>query len=122
MSNPNIVGVANIYGNNGSVTVTSTAQSLVSNGSSTNAVYKINQIYVSNVDTAAADDVSVMLVTDPQGTPTTRYIVRKVTVPAGATLEVLSAPFYLKENQDIQVVGVAASGDLEAVATWEEIS
>ena len=122
MSNPNIVGVGNIYGNNGSLAVTSTAQSLVSNGSATNAVYKINQIYISNVDTAAADEVSVMLVTDPQGTPTTRYIVRKISVPAGATLEVLSAPFYIKENQDIQVVGVAASGDLEAVATWEEIS
>lgn len=122
MSNPNIVGVGTINGNNGSLAVTSTAQSLVSNGSATNAVYKINQIYISNVDTAAADEVSVMLVTDPQGTPTTRYIVRKISVPAGATLEVLSAPFYIKENQDIQVVGVAASGDLEAVATWEEIS
>lgn len=122
MSNPNIVGVGNIYGNNGSVAVTNSAQSLVSNGSATNAVYKINQIYISNVDTAAADEVSVMLVTDPQGTPTTRYIVRKISVPAGATLEVLSAPFYIKENQDIQVVGVAATGDLQAVATWEEIS
>ena len=122
MTNPNIVGVDNIYGSNGSIAVTSTAAHLVRNGSTTDAVYKINQIYVSNVDTAAADEVSVMLVTDPQGTPTTRYIARSISIPAKATLEVLSAPFYLKENQDIQVVGVAASGDLEAVATWEEIS
>lgn len=122
MANPNIVGVTTINGNNNSIQVTSNAAHLVRNGSTSNAVYKINQIYISNVDTSVADQVTVTLVTDPQGTPTTRHIAKSISVPAQATLEVLSAPFYLKENQDIQVVGAAASGDLEAVATWEEIS
>ena len=122
MSNPNIVGVGTINGNNGSLAVTSTAQSLVSNGSATNAVYKINQIYISNVDTAAADEVTITLRSSVSTTPTTATIAKNISVPAKSTLEVLSTPFYLKEDQDIQVVGVAASGDLEAVATWEEIS
>ena len=122
MSNPNIVGVGTINGNNGSLAVTSSAQSLVSNGSATNAVYKINQIYISNVDTAAADEVTITLRSSVSTTPTTATIAKNISVPAKSTLEVLSTPFYLKEDQDIQVVGVAASGDLEAVATWEEIS
>lgn len=122
MTTPNIVGVTTINGNNGSIAVTSTAAHLVRNSSGSGKVYKINQIYVSNVDTAAADEVIATLVDDPTGTPTTRHIAKNVSIPAKATLELLSAPFYLKENQDIQIAGVAGSGDLEAVATWEEIS
>ena len=122
MANPNIVGVSTINGNNGSVAVTNSAQTLVNNGANSGKVYKINQIYVSNVDTSAADEVTVTLRSAVASTPTTATIVQNVSVPAKATLEVLSAPFYVKEDQDIQVVGVAASGDLEAVATWEEIS
>ena len=122
MANPNIVGVSTINGNNGSVAVTSTAQTLVDNAASSGKIYKINQIYVSNVDTAAADEVTVTLRSAVASTPTTATIVQNVSIPAKATLEVLSAPFYVKEDQDIQVAGVATSGDLEAVATWEEIS
>jgi hypothetical protein len=122
MANPNIVAVATINGNNASLAVTSTAQSLVSNSAASGKIYKINQIYVSNVDTAAADEVIVTLRDDVTGTPVTRHIAKNISIPAKATLEVLSAPFYIKEDQDIQITGVAASGDLEAVATWEEIS
>ena len=55
MSNPNIIGVTTINGNNGSLAVTSSAQTLVSNAASSNKVYKINQIYIANVDGTAAD-------------------------------------------------------------------
>lgn len=123
MATPNIRGATGtINGNNGSLAVTNTAQSLVSNGATTNALYKINQIYISNVDTAAADEVTITLRSSVSTTPTTATIAKSIAVPAKSTLEVLSTPFYLREDQDIQVVGVAASGDLEAVATWEEIS
>jgi len=122
MANPNIVGVTTINGNNGSVAVTSTAQTLVNNAASSNKVFKINQIYVSNVDGTAADSVTVTVRSAVASTPTTATIVKGISIPANSTLEVFSAPFYLKEDQDIQVVGVAASGDLEAVSTWEEIS
>jgi hypothetical protein len=122
MANPNIVGVTIINGNNGSVAVTSTAQTLINNAASSNKIFKVNQIYVSNVDGTDSDNVTVTLRSAVATTPTTATIAKNITIPAQATLEVLSAPFYLKEDQDIQVVGVAASGDLEAVATWEEIS
>jgi len=122
MANPNIVGVTIINGNNGSVAVTSTAQTLINNAASSNKIFKVNQIYVSNVDGTDSDNVTVTLRSAVATTPTTATIAKNITIPAQATLEVLSAPFYLKEDQDIQVVGGAASGDLEAVATWEEIS
>lgn len=122
MSNPNIIGVTTINGNNGSLAVTSSAQTLVSNAASSNKVYKINQIYIANVDGTAADEVTVTIRSSVSTTPTTATLNKNISVPAKSTLEVLSAPFYLKEDQDIQVLGVAASGDLEAIATWEEIS
>lgn len=122
MSNPNIIGVTTINGNNGSLAVTSSAQTLVSNAASSNKVYKINQIYIANVDGSAADEVTVTIRSSVSTTPTTATLNKNISVPAKSTLEVLSAPFYLKEDQDIQVLGVAASGDLEAIATWEEIS
>ena len=122
MSNPNIIGVTTINGNNGSLAVTSSAQTLVSNAASSNKVYKINQIYIANVDGSAADEVTVTIRSSVSTTPTTATLNKNVSVPAKSTLEVLSTPFYLKEDQDIQVLGVAASGDLEAIATWEEIS
>jgi len=122
MSNPNIIGVTTINGNNGSLAVTSSAQTLVSNAASSNKVYKINQIYIANVDGSAADEVTVTIRSSVSSSPTTATLNKNISVPAKSTLEVLSTPFYLKEDQDIQVLGVAASGDLEAIATWEEIS
>jgi hypothetical protein len=122
MSNPNIIGVTTINGNNGSLAVTSSAQTLVSNAASSNKVYKINQIYIANVDGSSADEVTVTIRSSVSSSPTTATLNKNISVPAKSTLEVLSTPFYLKEDQDIQVLGVAASGDLEAIATWEEIS
>mgnify|MGYP000500887299 FL=1 len=122
MSNPNIIGVTTINGNNSSLAVTSSAQTLVSNAASSNKVYKINQIYIANVDGSAADEVTVTIRSSVSSSPTTATLNKNISVPAKSTLEVLSTPFYLKEDQDIQVLGVAASGDLEAIATWEEIS
>ena len=121
MSNPNIVGVTTIVGNNGVLSVERNALTLVNNASGSGKIYKINQIYVSNVD-SASDAINVTLRNSVATTPTTTQIVNNIAIPPQATLEVLSAPFYLKENQDIQLSSLDDSGDLNAVATWEEIS
>lgn len=122
MANPNIVNVTTINGNNAGLAVTSSAQDLVSNADASGKVYKINAIVVANVDGSSADSVSVTLIKDVTGTPATFHIAKAIAVPAGASLDVLPSPIYLLEDEKIQVVGVAASGDLEAIATWEEIS
>ena len=61
MANPNIVGVTTINGNNGSIQVTSTAAHLVRNASTSNAVYKINQIYISNVNDSDMEALTISL-------------------------------------------------------------
>lgn len=122
MANPNIVNVTTINGNNGGLAVTSTAGDLVSNAAASGKVYKINAIIVANVDGSAADTVTVTLIKDVTGTPATFHLAKVISIPAGASLDVLPSPIYLLEDEKIQVVGAAASGDLEAIATWEEIS
>ena len=45
----------------------------------------------------------------------------KITVPADATLDIISKPIYLEEGDALQLLASAAS-DLEAVCSYEEIS
>ena len=60
MANPNLVNVAAIYGNNSSVSLTTTsATSVVSNAASSGKVYKINMIMVANVDGTNAADITI---------------------------------------------------------------
>jgi hypothetical protein len=48
-------------------------------------------------------------------------IASTIVVPADATLDILSKPIYLEEGDDLRLTA-NASGDLEAVCSYEEIS
>ena len=63
MANPNIVNVATINGNMLSAAVgTGTPDtSIVSNGASSGKIFKINSLYVANIDGTASVDVSVRM-------------------------------------------------------------
>ena len=59
MANPNIVNVTTIFGNSSFTNLSTTSvTSLASNAASSNKVYKINSIVVSNVDGSTAADSS----------------------------------------------------------------
>ena len=123
MANPNIVNVASIYANTKGMTVTSSVQDLIAaTETSTGKVVKLNSIIISNVDGSNNDSITVnwydasAVVTYP--------IVKEVVVVAKSTLVVLGkdAPIYLNEGDKITVQGVAASGDLVAIASYETLS
>lgn len=124
MANPNIVNVAAIYGENSSVSLTTTsATSLVSNAASSGKVYKINTIMVANVDGTNAADITINKYSAAALGGTAFPIVSTVSVPADATLIVLdkTTAIYLKENESIGATAGTAS-DLVVTASWEEIS
>ena len=124
MANPNIVNVAAIYGNNSSVSLTTTsATSLVSNAASSGKVFKINMIMVANVDGTNAADISINKYSAAALGGTAYAIASTISVPADATLIVIdkTTAIYLKEDESIGATAGTAN-DLVVTASWEEIN
>ena len=124
MANPNIVNVAAIYGNNSSVSLTTTsATSVVSNAASSGKVYKINMIMVANVDGTNAADSTINKYSAAALGGTAFPIASTISVPADATLIVLdkTTALYLLENESIGATAGTAS-DLVVTCSWEEIN
>jgi hypothetical protein len=124
MANPNIVNVTDIRGKTVVANLTSTNATLVvENPASSNKVFKINSLYVSNVDGSAAADITISLYSEDNIGGTATQIVSTVSVPADATLVVISkdTSIYLEEDKSIGATASAAN-DLKVVCSYEEIS
>jgi hypothetical protein len=124
MANPNIVNVATINAGTSTTALSSTsATSIVSNAASSGKVYKINCLYVANVDGTNAADITINVYSAAALGGTAFPVASTISVPADATLIVIAkdAPIYLLENMSIGATAGAAN-DLVVVASWEEIS
>jgi hypothetical protein len=124
MAAPNVVNVATITGKTAVVDLSTTNATLVvENPASSNKVFKINSLYVANVDGSAAAEITVSLYSEDNIGGTATQIVSTVVVPADATLVVISkdTAIYLEEDKSIGATASAAS-DLKVVCSYEEIS
>jgi hypothetical protein len=117
MAAPNIVNVATITGKTSVLAVTTSATAIVTNSGSSGQVYKINALYVSNVDGTNNADLNV----DLYRSSTAYHIAKTVNVPADATLDVISKSIYLEEGDSLRLTANANS-DLEAVCSYEIIA
>ncbi len=124
MANPNIVNVTDIRGKTAVTSLTTTNATLVvENPASSNKVFKINSLIVSNVDGTSAADITVSLYSEDNIGGTATQIVSTVSVPADASLVVISkdTSIYLEEDKSIGATA-SASNDLKVVCSYEEIS
>ena len=125
MANPNIVNVATINGNMLSGAVgDSTAQSqIVSNGASSGKIFKVNSLYVANIDGTASVDVTVRMFSQAALGGTATAIASTIAVGADSTLVVVTkdSAIYLLENQSMGIFA-SASGDAVFTCSWDEIS
>ena len=125
MANPNIVAVATINGNMLSGAVgDSTAQSqLVSNAASSGKIFKVNSLYVANIDGTASVDVTVRMFSQAALGGTATAIASTVAVGADSTLVVITkdTAIYVLENQSMGIFA-SASGDAVFTCSWDEIS
>ena len=134
MSAPNIVNVATINGSTAYQALTNTNDNaLISNAASSSTVYKINNVFVSNVNGVSAATVTLSyrsaanavtngtLATASSGTG--YRIAYQISVPANTTLQILdkAVAIYLPENSSISVQAGTASY-LEVVASYETIA
>lgn len=119
MAAPNIVNVTNILGKTAVLAVTTSATALVTNAGASNKVFKINSLIVSNIDGSNPADISV----DLYRSSVAYFLASTITIPSDASLVVISKdnPIYLEEGDSIRCLG-SASGDLQAICSYEEIS
>jgi len=119
MANPNIVQVVSIYGNTGVQAVTTSATAIIINSESSNKIYKVNGIMVSNVDASN----SATLTVDLYRGSTAYRLIKGVTVNPGTSYTPIdkTLSIYLLEGDSIRLTA-SANSRLEALASWEEIS
>jgi hypothetical protein len=117
MAAPNIVNVATITGKTAVQAVGTSATAIVTNSGSSGKVFKVNALYVANVDGTAAADITVDLFRSSTAYP----IASTISVPADATLDIMTKAIYLEEGDSLRCTASAA-GDLTAVCSYEEIS
>ena len=118
MAAPNIVNVATITGKSVTGALGTSTASLLQNSASSNKVFKINTILISNVDGTNSATAAISLYDG-----TDRYIAKGITVPAGATVVLIdkNSSLYLEENKIIRG-DASAAGDLEYIISYEELS
>ena len=113
MANPNVVAVSSIYANTAvDADVAASAVSLLTCGS--NKLQKINSLIIANIDGTNAATIDVWVTRSSAD----YYIAKTISVPADATLVVLSTPIYLMEG-DILKGGASATGDLDLFISYE---
>lgn len=117
MAAPNIVNVTTITGKTAVQAVGTSATAIVTNSAASGKVFKVNALYVSNVDGTNNADITV----DIFRSSTAYRIAFTVVVPADAVLDVITKAFYLEEGDTLRLTASAA-GDLEAVCSYEEIN
>jgi hypothetical protein len=124
MAAPNIVNVTTIIGKTNVVNLTTTNATLVvENPAASGKVFKINSLYVSNVDGSVAAGITVSLYSEDNIGGTATQIASTISVPPDATLVVISkdTSIYLEEDKSIGATASAAN-DLKIVCSYEEIN
>ena len=119
MANPNLATAQNIYGRSQALALAITPTTLCG-AVPTSRVYKINSLIISNIDGADPADVTVMW--RDSSAAVDYYLAFTVTVPADATLVILSkdTQIYLEEGDYIHAYASSA-GMLHATVSYEEM-
>lgn len=119
MAAPNIVNVTSIVGKSTGLAASTTAQTLLSNPVSSNAVYKVNSLMVSNINGVGSASITVSLF---KGVNEFK-LAHTIFVPAQASLVIVSkdTSIYLEENDNIKVTA-SLNSYLHVVCSYELIT
>ena len=121
MAAPNLVNVATITAKSKQQALDTTLTTeILANASSSNKVFKINNIIIANIDGSNSADATVAI-TKSGGSAI--KIASTVAVPADATLVVVdkNTSLYLEEGDNIEA-GASADNDLTITINYEELS
>lgn len=117
MAAPNLVNMTTLLGKTAVMAVTTTATALITNSAASGKVLKVDQLLVTNVNGTTNATVNVDIFRSSVGYD----IAYLMTVPAGATLDIISNRIYLEEGDSLRLTA-SVNSYLEAVASYEDIS
>jgi hypothetical protein len=117
MAAPNLVNMATLTGKTAVMAVTTTATALITNAAASGKVLKVDELLVTNINGTTNATVNV----DIYRSTTAYRIAYLMTVPAGATLDIISNRIYLEEGDALRLTA-SSNSYLEAVASYEDIS
>jgi hypothetical protein len=117
MAAPNIVNVVTITGKTALANVTDSFANLVVNTAASGKVFKVNALYVTNVDGSANVEIDVGLVRSNYS----YALANTILVPADSTLDMISKSVYLEEGDYIQIKA-ASNNDIHSICSYEELS
>ena len=118
MAAPNIATLTTITGKTSGLAIPATPTAIVTNTAASGQVYKLNALFISNVDGTANYTITVDVY---KGGATAYRIGYLIVVPAGATVDVLSRIVYLEEGDSLRLTASVVS-KLEAVCSYEVMS
>ncbi|MDB4351137.1 hypothetical protein OAA34_00325 [bacterium] len=119
MAAPNIAGLTTVTGKTAVQAVGTSATAIVTNSAASGKVFKINSLIISNIDGSSAADITV----DIFRSSTAYHIAKTVTVDADSSFSAIdrNLQIYLEEGDSLRLTA-SATGDLEAICSYEEIS
>ena len=117
MAAPNIIAPTTILGKTAVLAITTAATAIVTNSAASGKVLKIDQLLISNVDGTNNATVNV----DIFRSSVAYSLAYLMTVPAGATLDIISSRVYLEEGDTLRLTA-SADSDLQGVCSYEDIS
>tara|TARA_Y100001951_G_C11213185_1_gene224187 strand:- start:147 stop:509 length:363 start_codon:yes stop_codon:yes gene_type:complete len=120
MSAPNLTSISTITAKSSVVALTTGGVTVLQNAASSNKVFKVSSLIVSNIDGSSAADLTLQI-SKAGGSATS--IFSTVSVPADSVLVALdkNTTIYLEEN-DTLTGTASANSDLVAFISYEEIS
>lgn len=119
MAAPNIVNVATITGKTVGAALGTSSADIVTNSAGSGKVFKVNAIYISNID--GTNNASATVGIYKASGATTYRLASTILVPINSTLDVVSKAIYLEEGDKVTSLASAVSR-LEIVVSYEEIS
>ena len=123
MAAPNFLSLTTINGKATGVALTTAAATIINNAALSGKCLKVNTLIVSNIDGTNSADVTINYYTLDDIGGTAYAIAKTVAVGPDSSLVVIdkNSPIYLEEDKSIGGLA-SANGDLEVVASWEDMS
>jgi len=121
MASPNILDLTTVTGVTTAITLgTTSVTSLVSNAASSNQVYRVASLIISNIDGTNSADITVKYHDAVAAGGTGYSVATTIAVPPDSSINIIDKTsfLYLEESRSLSVQA-SASGDLTAVCTYE---
>jgi hypothetical protein len=121
MATPNLLIANSVVGKTTSMSVITTNTTLLQNSNSSNALYKVSTILISNIDTANNANVTVEFFRSTTGV--SRSIIKQVIIPTKSSFTPYdrSTIIYLEEG-DLIRIRANSNNSVEAICSYEEVT